>query len=47
VKKKGFQVFLDTSHKVGHVYHKKRIIWYNDYLNTLGEIYKKSEWHKE
>jgi len=47
VKKKGFQVFLDTAHKVGHVYHKKKIIWYNDYINTLGEIYKKGEWHKK
>jgi len=47
VKKKGYDVFLDTSHKVGHVYHKKRIIWYEDYINTLGTLYKKSEWHKE
>ena len=47
VKKKGFQVFLDTQHKVGHVYHKKRIIGYEDYIDALGTLYKKHEWHKK
>lgn len=46
-KEAGFRIYVDTGHIVGHVYHKKRIIWYEDYIATLGEIYKKGEWHKK